>query len=121
VQEGGPRNGVLTAVEDYLSESDLQYRFLNLPLYYGLGILVTEQRLAENPDLAAEIARLEALMQGEELVRLAEHLRLSEGVVLQALNRKLLASEKQVAELEGELAGLKGGPAEADSAAGGDQ
>ena len=103
VDEGGARNGVLTGVEDYLAQSSLEFRFLNLPLYFGLGILVTEQKLAANPALAQEIARLENMMQGEELIRLTEHLRTVEGIVLQALQRKLDASEARVAELEAQL------------------
>ncbi|MBX7256853.1 MAG: class I SAM-dependent methyltransferase [Candidatus Hydrogenedentes bacterium] len=37
--EGGPRNGVLTAVEDFLHEYDHKYLFFNLRLQYGLGTL----------------------------------------------------------------------------------
>ena len=103
VDEGGPKNGVLTGVEDYIAQSALDFRFLNLPFYYGLGILVTEQRLAANPALAAQISTLEQQLQGEELIRLAEHLRIVEGVVLQTLQRKLEASEQRVAELEAQL------------------
>lgn len=113
VGEGGPRNGVLTAVEDYLAGSALDFRFLNLPLYYGLGILVTEQRLTENTQLAAEIGRLEELLRGEDLIRLAEHLRLVEGVVLQTLNRQLQASRARVEELEEALATVSGDRREA--------
>ncbi len=38
--EGGARNGVLTAIEDYLSETDLDYRFLRLRREFGLGVLL---------------------------------------------------------------------------------
>jgi hypothetical protein len=106
VQLGGPRNGVLTGLEDYLAESDLNFRFINLPFYYGLGILITEERLASNDALRAEIEKLEHGLQGEELISMAEHLRLVEGVVLQTLNRQLIASKERVVELETELAAL---------------
>lgn len=106
-QLGGERNGVLTGVEDYVKESALDFRFIQLPFYYGLGILVTRERLAGNPALAAELDRLDAELAGYDLIALAEHLRLVEGVVLQTINRKLTASEARVEELEQELAALK--------------
>lgn len=37
--EGGPRNGVLTAIEDFLRESSGQYRFFRLKREFGLGVL----------------------------------------------------------------------------------
>jgi len=104
VSVGGERNGVLTGVEDYIKESGLQFQFIQLPLYYGLGILVTEQRLAANPALQQEIDKLNHSLQGENLIALTEHLRVTEGIVLQVLNRRLVASEKRVAELEAKLA-----------------
>jgi len=104
VSVGGERNGVLTGVEDYIKESGLQFQFIQLPLYYGLGILVTEQRLAANPALQQEIDKLNHSLQGENLIALTEHLRVTEGIVLQVLNRRLVASEKRVAELETKLA-----------------
>lgn len=103
VQLGGERNGVLTGVEDYIKESELNYRFINLPLYYGLGILITEERLSANAALQAEITKLEQQMQGENLIALTEHLRITEGVILQVVSRRLAASEKRVAELEEKL------------------
>lgn len=98
-QYGGERNGVLTAVEDYMKESVLNFRFLELPFYFGLGILVTEDRLASNPALKAEIEKLEQALAGRELLALSEHIRITEGIVLQALHRKL--------EEGGLLSGLK--------------
>lgn len=107
VREGGVRNGVLTALEDYVAESALDYCFLNLPFYYGLGILVTRQRLAANPALQQEIDKLQHALQGEELIRLAEHIRCAEGVVLQTRSRALAASEERVAQLQAELEALR--------------
>ncbi|MFN8161819.1 MAG: class I SAM-dependent methyltransferase [Solirubrobacterales bacterium] len=37
-QEGGPRNGVLTAVEDFLDQRE-GFRFVRIPIFFGLGIL----------------------------------------------------------------------------------
>jgi hypothetical protein len=40
-REGGPRNGVLTAVEDFLAESE-GLRFALIPAFFGLGVLWSE-------------------------------------------------------------------------------
>ncbi|MGA8043562.1 MAG: class I SAM-dependent methyltransferase, partial [Terracidiphilus sp.] len=38
-EEGGPRNGVLTAVEDFLAQHPHEYRFCRVRMQYGLGIV----------------------------------------------------------------------------------
>jgi hypothetical protein len=38
VREGGPRNGVLTAIEDFLAEHPSDYRFCRIRVQHGLGI-----------------------------------------------------------------------------------
>jgi hypothetical protein len=41
--EGGPRNGVLTAVEDFLAEAETggrQYAYAQVPAVFGLGIII---------------------------------------------------------------------------------
>lgn len=45
MHEGGPRNGVLTAIEDYVASSGVDYAFHKLPFFNGLGILVPAQRM----------------------------------------------------------------------------
>jgi len=40
VHEGGPRNGVLTAVEDYLGETAEPFVMARIPAVYGLAILL---------------------------------------------------------------------------------
>ena len=101
--EGGPRNGVLTGVEDYLEESELEWCFMQLPLYYGLGVMVTRARLAESPLLQAQLDRFELSEGAEQLVRQAEHLRCTDGIMMQAINRKLLDAQARIEQLEAQV------------------
>jgi hypothetical protein len=101
--EGGKRNGVLTAVEDYITESALEYKFIHLPLYFGLGILVTKQRLEANPKLRSVIDHIESDDGLKELVALAEHLRCVDISYGQAVTRRLSSANARIAELEEEL------------------
>jgi hypothetical protein len=39
IDEGGPRNGVLTAVEDFHAQHAEDYRFFRVKTQYGLGVL----------------------------------------------------------------------------------
>ncbi|MCP4643297.1 MAG: class I SAM-dependent methyltransferase [bacterium] len=48
VMEGGPRNGVLTAVEDLLSEHGRDYLFFRIEAQYGLGVLFRKGDAAAN-------------------------------------------------------------------------
>jgi len=45
LQEGGPRNGVLTAIEDYIASASTEFTFRKLPFFNGLGILVPAARM----------------------------------------------------------------------------
>lgn len=45
LHEGGPRNGVLTAIEDYIASAGVEYVFRKLPFFNGLGILVPVARM----------------------------------------------------------------------------
>tara|TARA_R110000823_G_scaffold315475_1_gene447753 strand:- start:5483 stop:6334 length:852 start_codon:yes stop_codon:yes gene_type:complete len=109
IMEGGERNGVLTGVEDYIKESKLELEFLNLPLYFGLGVIVSKSRIRSNPALAAEVEKLHELLKGEKLITITEKLRMGLAVGLQKLEGKLEESQARVQELERELAQLRGG------------
>jgi len=76
VQEGGPRNGVMTALEDFMREHDRPLRRVVLPLYFGLAIVVEEERLAHQPELARVLDRLESAEGRRELLELGESLRI---------------------------------------------
>ena len=58
-EEGGPRNGVMTALDDFVAEHDQPLRVVVLPIYFGLAIVVEEARLDEQPELRAALDRLE--------------------------------------------------------------
>jgi hypothetical protein len=40
IYEHGPRNGILTAVEDFLQNRKKEYVFINFDIFHGLGMLV---------------------------------------------------------------------------------
>jgi hypothetical protein len=78
LQEGGPRNGVMTAVEDFMAEHDRALRILVLPVYFSLAIVTEEERIAARPELGRALERLERPELLRELLELSEHLRLKE-------------------------------------------
>jgi hypothetical protein len=47
VHEGGPRNGVLTAVEDFLASASQDIEFHRLPFFNGLGIVIPRARASD--------------------------------------------------------------------------
>lgn len=58
-REGGPRNGILTAMEDFLAHTSLHIRCILIPGMYGLGILIDEKRIGENSALSQFLSRIE--------------------------------------------------------------
>jgi len=56
--EGGPRNGVLTAVEDFLSETDRDLLLFARPGPGGLGILASAEALRNHARLKETVARV---------------------------------------------------------------
>jgi cephalosporin hydroxylase/predicted O-methyltransferase YrrM len=74
--EGGPRNGVMTALDDFVAEYDKPLRVVVLPIYFGLAIVVEEERLVRQPELTAALDRLEGPQGGRELLKVAEEVRL---------------------------------------------
>lgn len=51
INEGGPRNGVATAIDDFLASRQDQLRFTKIPGFHGLGILVPVEQIETNPAL----------------------------------------------------------------------
>lgn len=74
--EGGPRNGVMTAVDDFIAEQAQPMRLVVVPIYFGLAVVVDENRLAQNPEIAVELDRLEGEAGLRPLLQIAESTRL---------------------------------------------
>ena len=43
--EGGPQNGVLTAIEDFMKEMEGEYSFFYFKIEFGLGVLVKDRKM----------------------------------------------------------------------------
>jgi cephalosporin hydroxylase len=81
-REGGERNGVMTALDDFIAEHDRPLRRVVVPIYFGLAIVVEEDRLAERPELSAALDRLESPDGMRQLLDLSERIRM-DGLIFQ--------------------------------------
>lgn len=59
---GTPKNGVLTAVEDFLSQANFDLKFFKIPGFHGLGIIYDENVYRENNDFKMSIDGVMASM-----------------------------------------------------------
>jgi len=55
IREGGPKNGVLTAVEDYLRETEEAIELVRIPAVFGLGMLLPSALAEARPDVAQRV------------------------------------------------------------------
>jgi len=74
--EGGPRNGVMTGVDDFLATYDRPVRLVELPIYFGLAIAVETERLRTHPELTQVLDHLESPQGQHDLLVLSEQLRI---------------------------------------------
>jgi cephalosporin hydroxylase len=86
--DGGPRNGVMTALQDFVADHTQPLRVVVLPIYFGLAIVIDEQLLAYRPSLAAVLDELEGPSGKDMLLRLGEEIRLDAAVFDQVLLRQ---------------------------------
>lgn len=117
VHEGAPRNGVLTAVEDFVVSED-GWRLTVLPAIHGLGILATQQRIDQTPALSAILDALTRHPIVCDAVALVEQQRL---VTLQQVMEEAWAkalAEREVAALQDQLAEQRTAAAAAEAAHG---
>src|ERR687897_765833 len=78
VREGGARNGVATALDDFAAEHDRPLRRVVLPLFHGLALVADQDRLDARPELGALLDRLEGPEARYELIELGESIRVRE-------------------------------------------
>jgi cephalosporin hydroxylase len=85
-REGGPRNGVTSAIDDFVSESSDRFHLLHLPVLFGLTVLIPQLVLDASPILKCFIADLELSPSWRSLLSIAERER-CEGMV--AIHRSM--------------------------------
>ena len=76
VVEGGPRNGVMTAVDDFVTEFPRPLRTMVLPIYFGLAILVEEEWVSRRPEVGAFLDWLDSNDGKDMLLELSESIRI---------------------------------------------
>jgi hypothetical protein len=119
--EGGPQNGVLTAIEDFIASWPTPVSLIVLPFFNGMGIAVPEER--RTPEIDALLASFQAGEKMREAAKEVERHNMfiiakalqSEAAVIrrtEALRRArdLLATQaERIAVLEAEIARSRGG------------
>ncbi len=76
ISENGPRNGVLTAVEDFLEETEQEIELVQVPGLHGLGILVPLRLKKQNEKLAEFLEVLDLHPTVSRYIELIEGARL---------------------------------------------
>lgn len=101
-REGGPRNGVLSGVEDFLGEGPAELELACLPGLSGLGLLHGPTHRERSPRLAGLVEQLASGLLTAHLEQLErERLR---GLIEQ---ERLLVAARQLARVRAELAQLE--------------
>ena len=111
VSENGPRNGVLTAVEDFLARTEQAIELIQLPGLHGLGILVPSQLREQYPKLAGFLEDLDLSLAATRHIERVEECRIEMEVSLQEcrarFQRLKARSDKKKVKLEKEKAQLE--------------
>ncbi len=83
--EGGPRNGVRTAIEDALDGRRDQLRIVWLPVLHGLAIIVPKSRIAAHPALGELLDQLEPPPLLKGLMKITEQERIHGQIAQQSV------------------------------------
>jgi SAM-dependent methyltransferase len=102
VQEGGPRNGVLTAVEDFMAQSQQELELTLLPVNFGLAFLASRKLLNDYPALRRRLARFNEAEGLRELLAFAEALLVDVWVRVQEANRECVHLRNQLEAPQGD-------------------
>ena len=101
--EGGPKNGVLTAVEDFVRFDSAKLELRTVDGMHGLGILFECDRVVGAPKLAAALTALDGPEALREQVRRLEQARIEAKIDVVAARRQIAALSVRADELEADL------------------
>lgn len=106
--EGGPRNGVLTAVEDFLEQAEQDLEFKQVPGLHGLGILFPRRLRERNEGLAGFLDSLDLLNAAPSAghIERVERARLETQKTLQERSRRIRAVQSEARKVKQENAEL---------------
>lgn len=99
IEENTIRNGVLTAVEDFLEESHEPLRFVNIPGMHGIGILAPSSLLALYPALDRFLSELTPTRTLSSHISTIEENRIHSIRSEEQLKRNLIGNEANVVRL----------------------
>jgi hypothetical protein len=85
---GGPRNGVMSAVTDFLAEMAAPLQFKSVIGFFGLGVLFDDRQLESLPELRERVAELDSPEWLREQCRRIERGRLLALTQVQAAARR---------------------------------
>ena len=108
LREGGPRNGVMTALEDFAKEHDGDLRIDVIPVYHSLAIVADRGQLDAHPQLAERLNHMATPKFLRQVLRLAESLRLngvqrSQALFYNSLDRRKRAATRYLNLLSNDL------------------
>ena len=118
LHEGGPQNGVLTAIEDFIASWPTPISLTVLPFFNGLGLAVPEERRTSELDaLLASFLSGDKLLEAVKAVERQTMLIIAEGLqrdatlirrtdALRRARELLAAPSARIAALEAEVARL---------------
>jgi hypothetical protein len=93
--EGGIKNGVLTAVEDFVQSSTRDVSFLPLTGIYGLGIIASAGMLQQRPALAELLKQLEPTPAMQRHLNAVEDDRIRLAIQWQQQSRTFIAIREE--------------------------
>jgi hypothetical protein len=94
ISEQNFRNGVLTAVEDFIKETDLSIELIKIPIFHGLGILYCASLKTSHPLFAEFIQNLTTPSVISKLFQAVEKSRVQNILATEQANRQFRDLEK---------------------------
>ena len=100
LEEGGPRNGVLTAIEDFLEQTTLDLELVTVPGIHDLGILISVALRTQDAALSQFLEELTASPTLREVTRQVEALRVAAIIDRADQLKELKAARTCIAETQ---------------------
>ncbi len=100
IYEHSIRNGVQSAIEDFISESPQSWKSFHVPGLHGLRILITAERLAAHPDLGPVMKSLQSARFLREWCEQVELARVSTEILVATRTGTLTKTTEKMEELE---------------------